>query len=73
MAIKFINLKELFESLILVINLKDYQTLLKSGIQHGYHAIVCMPGVNQIMVYSYGFLFNCTTVCQASDSLMALR
>ena len=24
--------------------------------------------VNPIMVYSYGFLFNCTTVGQASDS-----
>ena len=25
-----------------------------------------------IMVYSYGFLFNCTTVGQASDSMTAL-
>ena len=28
--------------------------------------------LKQIMVYSYGFLFNCTTVGQASDSMMAL-
>ena len=28
--------------------------------------------VNSIKVYSYGFLFNCTTVGQASDSKMAL-
>ena len=28
--------------------------------------------VNPIKVYSYGFLFNCTTVGQASDSLTAL-
>ena len=28
--------------------------------------------LNPIMVYSYGFLFNCTTVGQASDSLTAL-
>ena len=28
--------------------------------------------VNQIRVYSYGFLFNCTTVGQASDSMPAL-
>ena len=28
--------------------------------------------VNQIAVYSYGFLFNCTTVGQASDLITAL-
>ena len=28
--------------------------------------------VNTIRVYSYGFLFNCTAVRQASDSMMAL-
>ena len=28
--------------------------------------------VNPIMVYSYGFLFNCTTVGQASDSMASL-
>ena len=28
--------------------------------------------LNKIMVYSYGFLFNCTTVGQASDSMTAL-
>ena len=27
---------------------------------------------NPITVYSYGFLFNCTTVGQASDSMTAL-
>ena len=30
-----------------------------------------MPNLNPITVYSYGFLFNCTTVGQASDSLTA--
>ena len=25
----------------------------------------------QIMIYSYGYLFDCTTVGQASDSMMA--
>ena len=29
--------------------------------------------LNPITVYSYGFLFNCTTVGQASDSMTALR
>ena len=28
--------------------------------------------LNPITVYSYGFLFNCTTVGQASDSMAAL-
>ena len=28
--------------------------------------------VNPILVYSYDFLFNCTTVGHASDSVMAL-
>ena len=28
--------------------------------------------LNPIKVYSYGFLFNCTTVGQASDSMTAL-
>ena len=28
--------------------------------------------VNQNMVYSFGFLFNCTRVGQASDSMTAL-
>ena len=44
----------------------------KRGIQYGYHATVCKPGCKPITVYSYGFLFNCTTVDQASDSMMAL-
>ena len=32
---------------------------------------VCLD-VNIIVVYSYGFLFNCTTVGRASDSMTAL-
>ena len=32
----------------------------------------CMPCLNPITVYSYRFLFNCTTVGQASDSMRAL-
>ena len=28
--------------------------------------------VYPIIVYSYGFLFNCMRVCQASDSMTAL-
>ena len=33
---------------------------------------VCMPVLNPITVYSYGFLFSCTTVGQASVSMTAL-
>ena len=33
----------------------------------GYHATFC-----PLTVYIYGFLFNCTTVGQASDSMTAL-
>ena len=29
--------------------------------------------VNQVTVYSVGFLLNCTMVGQTSDSMMALR
>ena len=29
--------------------------------------------LNPITVYSYGFLFNCTTVGQASESMTALK
>ena len=52
----------MLESLILVI---------KSGIQHGYHATACLV-VNPIKIGSYGFLMNCTTVGQASDLMTAL-
>ena len=33
---------------------------------------VCMLCLNPITVYIYGFLFNCTTVGQASESIKAL-
>ena len=50
---------------------KDYQTL-----KVGYNLDVmrrstCLV-LNTITVYNYGFLFNCTTVGQASDSMAAL-
>ena len=36
-------------------------------------AVNILPVVfNPITVYSYGFLFNCTTLGQASDSMTAL-
>ena len=49
------------KSLILVINLKEYYSnVIKSGIMRQSACLV----INQISVYSHGFLFNCTTVGQ---------
>ena len=42
----------------------------------GYNLDIMRPSaclvLNPITVYSYGFLFNCTTVGQATDSMTAL-
>ena len=72
MVILFINSKDLLESrLILEIN----SQITKRYKQDGHLATVCTSGVHvsPITVYSYdhGFLFNCTTVSQASDSMKA--
>ena len=69
------NLKELLEGLILVINLKRLM-ILKDIKRVGYNMDIwrqsaCLV-VNPITVYSYGILFHCTTVGQASDSMTAL-
>ena len=73
MVIKFINSNELLKNLILVINSKK---IFERYIKDGYHLDVMRQSaclvVNPITVYSYGFLFNCTTVGQASDSMMDL-
>ena len=45
---------------------------VKRYIRVGYIIWILCLVLNPIMVYSYGFLFNCTTVGQASDSLTAL-
>ena len=70
MVILFINSKELLKNLILVINLK----ILLSNV--GYNLDVTRPSaclvLNPTTVYSYGFLFNCMTVGQASDFMTAL-
>ena len=57
----------------LVINLKKVIQRYK---RVGYNIDIMQQSaclvVNPITVYSYGFLFNCTTVGQASDSMTAL-
>ena len=50
--------------------------LVKRYIRVGYNLDIMRQSaclvLNPITVYSYGFLFNCTTVGQASDSMTAL-
>ena len=53
-----------------------FKKVIKRYIKVGYNLDVmgqsaCLV-LNPITVYRYGFLFNCTTVGQASDSKMAL-
>ena len=58
------------ENLILVVNSKK---IVKRYIRVGYNLDIMRQSaclvLNPIMVYSYGFLFNCTTVGQASDCM----
>ena len=50
--------------------------IVKRYIRVGYNLDIMRQSaclvLNPITVYSYGFLFNCRTVGQASDSMMAL-
>ena len=73
MVIWLINSKELLENLILVINSKRLSNVIKKV---GYNLDIMRQSaclvVNLITVYSYGFLFNSTTVGQALDSMAAL-
>ena len=73
MVIKSINSNELLENLILVINSKK---IVKRYIRVGYNLDIMRQSacliLNLITVYSYDFLFNCTTMGQASDSMTAL-
>ena len=54
----------------------QFKKLVKRYIRVGYNLDIMRQSaclvLNQITVYSYGFLFNCTTVGQASDSMTAL-
>ena len=54
----------------------QFKTIIKRYIKVGYNLDVMRQSaclvLNQSTVYSYGFLFNCTTVGQASDSMTAL-
>ena len=54
----------------------QFKKIVKRYIRVGYSLDIMRQSaclvLNPITVYSYGFLFNCTTVDQASDSLTAL-
>ena len=54
----------------------QFKKIVKRNTRVGYNLDIMRQSaclvLNPIMVYSYGFLFNCTTVGQASDSMTAL-
>ena len=54
----------------------QFKNIVKRYIRVGYNLDIMQQSaclvLNPFTVYSYGFLFNCTTVCQASDSMTAL-
>ena len=54
----------------------QFKRIVKRYIRVGYNLDIMRQSaclvLNPITVYSYGFLFNCTTVGQASDSMTAL-
>ena len=54
----------------------QFKMIIKRNKKVGYNIDIMRQSaclvVNPIMVYSYGFLFNCTTVGQASDSMLVL-
>ena len=59
-------------------NLSDqFKKIIKRYIKVRYNLDVMRQSAclvfNPITVYSYGFLFNCTTMGQASDSMTALN
>ena len=54
----------------------QFKKIVKRFIRVGYNLDIMRQSeclvLNPITVYSYGFLFNCTTVGQASDSMTPL-
>ena len=66
-----------FKRIVRKPNFSDrFKKITKLFIKVGYNLDVMRQSaclvLNQSTVYSYGFLFNCTTVGQASDSMTAL-
>ena len=66
-----------FKRIVLKPNFSDqYEKIIKRYMKVGYILDVTRQStclvLNPITVYSYGFLFNCTMVGQASDSMTTL-
>ena len=66
-----------FKRIVSKPNFSDqFKKIIKRYIKVGYNLDVIWQSaclvLNPITVYSYGFLFNCTMVGQASDSMVAL-
>ena len=73
----YVDLVYEFKRIVGKPNLSDqFKNIIKRYIKAGYSLDVMRQSaclvLKPITVYSYGFLFNCTTVCQASDSMTAL-
>ena len=71
------NLVYKFKRIVGKPNFSDqFKKIVKRYIMVGYNLDIMRQSaclvLNPITVYSYGFLFNCTTVGQASDSMTAL-
>ena len=72
-----VNLVYKFKRIVGKPNFSDqFKKIAKRYIRVGHNLVVMRQSaclvLNPITVYSYGFLFNCTTVSQTSDSMMAL-
>ena len=67
------NLVYKFKRIVGKPNFSDqFKKIVKRYIRVGYNFNSACLVLNPITVYSYGFLFNCTTVGQASYSMTAL-
>ena len=51
----------------------QFKQIIKRYIKTGYNFDAMRQSANPIKAYSYGFLFYCMAVGQASDSMTALR
>ena len=66
-----------FKRIVGISNFSDqFKKIVKRYIRVGYNLDIMRQSaclvLNPITVYGYGFLFNCTTMSQATDSMTAL-
>ena len=74
---KYVIICKLVKRVVGKPNFSDqFKKIVKRYIRVGYNLDIMRQSaclvLNPITVYGYGFLFNCTTVGQASDSMTAL-